>query len=194
LTIRPEYLPAPLSVLEAAERWHSNTKTTIEEMKAAPAASLSAALDSLDPKAFGWLADTLTRLCNHLFNGQLTARYFVGAFGEQLVPKEFWSLPGAETALVRGADLPFEQRRVRYQLFLLRSEFDALFKRPLPNAQMSALVAALREHADKPSPERRKIVRQRPKFREYHITDDRWREAERQAPGLRRGRRPKSSR
>jgi hypothetical protein len=180
MTVRPEYVPSDLAVLEAAERWHPDAKATIEQMRPAPAASISVALDSYSSAA--WLSDTLKRLCDCLFAGQLTARYSVGAFGWHTLSGENWSLPGAETALFRGA----------VPLYFLRSEFDALFKRPFPNAKMPALVAALREHADKLGPERRELVGQLPQFRDHHITDPIWREAERDAP-LPRGRRPKSS-
>jgi hypothetical protein len=189
------YLPLPKAVLEAAKRWYPQEPAivTIER------GDLYEAALKL-PVEPAWFSDTLRRLRDCLFGGQLTAYYFPALFGlrEAAVGGEFWATQEADDALVKGEYWPFGRpnRQRPFPLYLLKSEFDALLsgrqstakkERPLPRAMQPKLAEALREY-DKPGPERRQAVKGRPEFAPYHITEEDWRRAERQAP-LPRGRR-----
>ena len=84
-------------------------------------------------------------------------------------------------------------QRPSYSLFLKQSELDRLLsdqpaqKRSLPELKIPDLVAAMRTHADLNRARQREALRKSPEFERYHITDDRFREAEKQVP-----RRPRS--
>jgi hypothetical protein len=70
-------------------------------------------------------------------------------------------------------------------LFLKESELDALLtanKRPLPQSKVRELAEAMRKLEDLTRVEQRAALRQSTEFGQYHITDDQFREAERQVP------------
>jgi hypothetical protein len=187
VSARPEYIPWQQAVLEALGRWHPEA---IEELRAKGLGLSEATL--AETGACAALDVTLRRLRGFVSTGELVPHYGVGVFGWLAVPQDFWAAPEGEDALGSGYYSPSPgHRKPSYQLRVLKSELDALFKKRVSfsPSRISALVEALKQHDHELGPKRRELVSQLPQFRDYHITDDIWREAEKQAP-LPRGRRP----
>jgi len=140
---------------------------------------------------------TVHRLRNFLHQGkQLKAYYFGGLLDNDrhAVSREFWATPAADDVLEAGTYWPFGRpnawydRRPSYPLFLIRLELDALLndepgpRKLLPAGKMPDLVKALHKLDHLNRADQRKAVRDMPEFRRYHITDDIFSEAARQAP------------
>ena len=151
---------------------------------------------------------TVHRLRDVLHQGkQLKAYYFGGLFdnNRHAVAREFWATPDADGVLEDGFYQPFGQRSLRpwenrrgcYPLVVLRIELNALLndapsarKPSLPAGKISKLVEALHELEHLNRAEQRKTVNELPEFRRYHITDDNFNEAARQAGRRKAGRKP----
>ena len=98
---------------------------------------------------------TVHQLRNLLHEGKLKAYYFRDD-GCHSVSRDFWATAQADGVMESGTYWPFGkpprgyESRPNYSLFLLQLELDALLserpatKRPLPNAKIPDLVAALR--------------------------------------------------
>jgi|SRR6516225_521600 hypothetical protein len=161
----------PNAVREAAQRWYPEAKATIEELSALDRDHrLSETIIAEKATGASWLTNTARQLLDYLYAGQLAAYYFVDAFGWQMVQSEFWSSPYAEDALRSGWFWPFgrRQRQPSYQLYLVRSEFEALFlqanlkKGSFKPSMMPALKALVRECADiKPRAEQFRLIREK---------------------------------
>jgi len=179
------------AVYMAARRWHPEKQADAEAIEHSQAAIVLAAADG----AFDYfLVDTVKRLLGFLMTGRLVAKYFVKLFGIgwQSVSQQDWLAPDAADVL-RGS-IPYRPYADQqpYELYVDKAQFEALLKTPLPEVKKRALVAALEKYKDKSRDDRRQFVGGLPDFAPHHITDDVWREGEKQAP-LKRGRRPKSS-
>ncbi len=125
------------------------------------------------------------RLRNFLHQGKLNAYYF-DADGCHSAPRALWAAAHANGALMAGTFYsvprallatvklsgPFEGFG---RLFLLQSELDELLKRPvekrpLPEAKMKELVAALRELDDLPNRTAQlEALSNMPEFRDYTV-------------------------
>jgi hypothetical protein len=149
---------------------------------------------------------TVHRLRNVLHQGKQLKAYYFGSLldnDRQAVSREFWATPAGDGALEAGTYWPFGrpntwyERRPSYPLLLIRLELDALLndepsarKPSLPAGKMSKLVEALHELDHLNRAEQRKTVNELPEFRRYHITDDNFNEAARQAGRRKAGRKP----
>jgi hypothetical protein len=170
----------PDAICEAAQRWYPEAKATIEELSAlGPRLSETAIAE----KATGsWLTDTAKRLLERLCAGQkeFAAYYFADAFGWLKVESEIWSSPHAEETLLSGYYWPFgrRQRQPSYQLYLVRSEFDALIPPASPAPKVMSvpeIVAFLHDHPDKTRKEQWRLIREQ--FPDRDIPRTRWRQA-----------------
>ena len=134
------------------------------------------------------------QLRNRLHQGKLHGYYFRHE-GRHSVSRDFWATAEADGALESAIYWPFGRptgfmsSRPNYSPLLLQSELDALLsephpkKKPFQRAKMPGLVAALRRLNDLPSREKqREALRKLPEFEPYHLTDDVFREAEKQVP------------
>jgi hypothetical protein len=134
------------------------------------------------------------QLRNLLHQGKLHGYYF-GHGGRHSVSRDFWATAEADGALESSIYSPFGRptrfydSRPNYSLLFLQSELDALLSEPhpkkktFPRAKMPGLVAALRRLDDLPNREKqREALRKLPEFEPYHLTDDVFREAEKQVP------------
>jgi hypothetical protein len=172
----------PDAVREAAQRWYPEAKATIEELSAL-GPKLSPAMVEEKAGDVGWLTNTVKQLLGHLCAGELVAYYLsdaFGSFGWLKVQREFWSSPYAEDALWSGWYWPFgrRQRQPSYQLYLVRSEFDALIS-PVPSApkvmSVPEIVAFLHDHPDKTRKEQWRLICEQ--YPDRHIPRRRWRQA-----------------
>jgi hypothetical protein len=172
---------------------------------AARAFSRASLPDPLQHEFEDIVRQTVHRLRNDLHQGkQLKAYYFGGLLDNdrQALSREFWATPAADGVLEGGTYWPFGrpnawyERRPSYPLFLIRLELDALLndepgaRKPLPTGKMPDLVKALQEFDHLNRAEQRKTVSEQPEFRRYHITDDNFNEAARQAGRRKAGRKP----
>jgi len=132
------------------------------------------------------------QLRNLLHQGKLHGYYF-GHGGRHSVSRDFWATAGSRRGIrvywPFGRPTRFYESRPNYSLLLLQSELNALLsephpkKKPFQRAKMPGLVAALRRLDDLPSREKqREALRKLPEFEPYHLTDDVFREAEKQVP------------
>jgi hypothetical protein len=206
------YMPTREAIVRAAEYWFPERIAALEraaapqsETKAdnsseALARALSQPLgipDALRHEFSDIVNQTVHRLRNLLHQGELTAYYFGGLFGDgrHAVSSGFWATTAADGVMESGTYWPFGkptrwyESRPNYSLFLLQSELDALLseqpakKRPLPKAKMPELVAALRKLDDLPNRRAQfQALCDMPEFREFKITDVLFREAARQVP------------
>ena len=201
------YIPIPDAVLATAKFWFplqitAPERITESQSETKPDNSIDAAVSALLPpqvldKLHKALNETAHRLRNFLHQGELKAYYFEND-GHHSVSRDFWATTDADEVMELGI-WPFgEPSRGHGQrpLFLKELELDALLseqpakKRPFPEAKMPDLVAALRRLDHLPNRKKqREAVRKLPEFKEYRLTDDVFREAERQVP-RRRGRKP----
>ena len=138
-----------------------------------------------------WM-QTAHRLRNFLHQGTIKAYYFDDN-GPQVVAINFWLTDAADGVLETGTYWPFGSPNTSWgrrpnRLFLLQSELDKLLsdepsRRSFPEAKLPDLVAALRRFDDLPNREKqRAAIRKLPEFGQYHITDDVFRRAQKQAP------------
>jgi hypothetical protein len=206
---RPDgYLPTQDAVVRAAQHWFADKFAALEPVAASETQTeqrndLEAAVRVLSqpPIPDGWRHVfeeirmlTVNRLRNFLHQGKLKAYYF-GHDGRHSVSSDFWAMAHADVVIESGIYWPFgkptnwHESRPNYSLFLLQSEVDALLseqpanKLPLPRAKMPEVVAALRKLDDLPNREKqREALRKLPEFERYHLTDDVFREAEKQVP------------
>jgi hypothetical protein len=202
------YLPTREAIVRAAECWFSDEFAALQSA-AAPGSQtksdndLDAAVRAFSQPQFpdAWrhpfaeiASQTVYRLRNFLHQGKLKAYYF-GDDGCHSVSREFWATAQARGVVESGTYWPFgeptrrHEERLRYPLFVKQSELDALLseqpaeKPGLPGAKMPDLVAALRTLDDLPNREKqREALRKLPEFERYHLTDDVFREAEKQVP------------
>jgi len=202
------YLPMRDAIVTAAQRWFVEEiaafdravedQAKIDDAGKAGGDSMDRALSQAQPVMQMVAADiyqqTVDKLRNLLHLGKLTAYYF-GSLLDQArhaVPANFWATADADGVLEEGRHWPLGQQiRFVRPLFLLVSEFDAQLsdqparKRPLPEAKIPDLVAALRRFDYLPRKEQRAAVCSTPEFEPYEITERVFREAEKTA-----GRRP----
>jgi hypothetical protein len=209
------YVPVPEGIDKAAICWFPEQMAALE--RAAGSQSETKADNSIDAavRAFCQLQvphalqlefqdianQTVHRLRNSLHQGKLNAYYFEHD-GRHCVSRDFWVTGQANGVLESGIYWPFGkpprfwESRPNYRLLLLQSELDALLseqptKKPLPRTKMPDLVAALRRLDDLPNREKqRAAARELPEFEQYHLTDDVFREAEKQVP-RKPGRKPR---
>jgi hypothetical protein len=167
------YLPIPDAVLAAAKLW------------------FPVQLDlPLQPQVLDALHNALNeaahRMRNFLHQGELKAYYFEND-GHTSVSHGFWATTDADEVMESGIWHFGEPTRGHGErsLFLKESELDALLtakKRPLPPSKVQELAEAMRKLEDLTRAEQRAALRQSPEFVPYHITDHRYREAEKQMP------------
>ncbi len=192
------WFPERIAALERAEAPQSETRA--DDSSEALARALSQPLgipDALRHEFHDIVNQTVHRLRNLLHQGELTAYYFGGLFGDgrHAVSSGFWATTAADGVMESGTYWPFGkptrwyESRPNYSLFLLQSELDALLseqpakKRPLPKAKMPELVAALRKLDDLPNRRAQfQALCNMPEFCEFKITDVLFREAARQVP------------
>jgi hypothetical protein len=144
----------------------------------------------LQPQVRDALYDALNeaahRLRNLLHQGELEAYYF-GSDGRHSISRDFWATTDADVVMESGIwhfGEPSGEHSQR-PVFLKESELDALLttnKRPLPQSKVRELAEAMRKLEDLTRVEQRAALRQSTEFGQYHITDDQFREAERQVP------------
>ena len=162
-------MPVQEAIARAAEYWLPERFAAVEEA-AAPQSETS--LDALAraPSQPTVIPDALRHQFHDIVNptvhrlrnstpGKLKAYYFEDN-GCHSVSREIWATVHADGVMESGTYWPFGKparsykSRPNYSLFLLQSELDALLteqpakKRPLPNAKMPELVAALRKLDD----------------------------------------------
>ncbi len=205
------YVPTQEAIARALEYWfaeriaalkraiapQSETKPDISLDTLVRTLSRALLPDALRQEFVDIAVQTVHRLRDDLHQGkQLKAFYFGGLFdnSRQTVSREYWATAQADGVMKSGTYWPFgkpprwNKSRPNYSLFLLQSELDALLineptaRKPLPPGKISDLVKALRtlDHLNRVN--QRKAVRDMPEFRRYHITDDIFSEAARQAP------------
>jgi hypothetical protein len=201
------YLLTREAIACAAEYWFPEKVAALEsaappESAANPDNSIEAAVRAFSRppipeerrRAFDELAtEAVHRLRNFLHQGKLNAYYFDGG-GRRALSRDFWVISEADGVLETSTYWPFGQpnawheRRPSCPLFLLRSELDTLLsdqpsRRPFPQAKLPDLVAALRRLDDLPNRKKqRAAIGKLPEFGQYHISDDVFRKAEKQAP------------
>lgn len=137
---------------------------------------------------------TAHQLRNFLHQDTIKAYYFDNN-GCQVVACNFWASPAANGVLETGIYWPYGRPNARYEqrpsypLFLKQLGLDALLseqpaeKPGLPRTKMPDLVAALRTLNDFSNrSKQREAARKLPDFERYHLTDDVFREAEKQVP------------
>ena len=198
------YVPLHEAMFTAAKVWYPEQISALEtaaapvpELQTKPNNSLDAAVRAFSqPIPAAWQDDawrhafaniwseTAHRLRNLLHQDTIKAYYFDNN-GRHAVPCDFWPTPGADGVLETGIYWSFG----RYPLFFGQSELDGLLseqpakKRPFPIAKMPELVAALHKLDDLPNrAAQHQAVSNMPEFREFRITNARFREAARQAP------------
>lgn len=203
------YVPTQEAIVRAAEYWFPERFAALERA-AAPQSeqALAQALsqppgipDALLHEFRDIVNQTMHQLRNFLHEGKLKAYYFRDD-GCHSVSRDSWATAQADGVMESGTYWPFGkpprwyESRPNYSLFLLQLELDALLserpatKRALPNAKIPDLVAALRTLDDLPNRKKqREALRKLPEFERYHLTDDVFREAEKQVP-RKRGRKP----
>ncbi|MFZ1884043.1 MAG: hypothetical protein WAU53_10710 [Rhodoplanes sp.] len=202
------YVPVPEAIARAAEYWLPERLAALErtyalQLEPKPDNSLETLArvlsqpsisDALRNELQGIVIETVHRLRNSLHQGELTTYYFED-YGRRSVSCEFWATADADGVIESGTYWSFGrptrwyESRPHYRLFLLKSELDALLseqpvkKRPLPEAKVPELVAALRKLDDLPNRTAQlQALCNMPDFREFKITDALFREAARQAP------------
>ena len=198
------YLPSQDAILRAAGYWFPEQFAVLEgaaesQSEAKPDDSIDAAARAFSQPQFPdalkeIVIQAVRQLRNRLHQGKLHGYYF-GHEGRLSVPRDFWGTAEADGALELGIYWPFGrptrfyESRPNYSLLLLQSELDALLseshakKKSFPRAKMPGLVAAMRGLDDLPSREKqREALRKLPEFEQYHLTDDVFREAEKQVP------------
>jgi hypothetical protein len=210
-----EYLPTPEAIVRAAEYWFPDKISAVDaaaapESRMKPNNNLDAVVRAFSqpqvPDAWRHafeeiVGQTAHRLRSFLHQGTLEAYYF-GNDGRHSVSREFWATPLAHGVVETGVYWPFghpkrwHDQRLYHSLFVKQSELDALLseqpaeKRRLPRAKKPDLVTALRTLDHLPNRQKqREAVRKLPEFEGYHLTDDVFREAEKQVP-RKRGRKP----
>jgi hypothetical protein len=135
------------------------------------------------------LKQTVDRLRNLLHQGTLKACYF-GKRGCVFVSHHFWATTDANGVTELGIYRPTSQRPLCYgfALLLLQSELNALLseqppqKPPFPESKIPELVEAMRKLDNLNRAQQRAALRESPEFQRYHLTDRRFREAEKQVP------------
>jgi DNA polymerase III delta prime subunit len=209
------YLPTRDAIVRAAERWFPDKIAALEtaaapESQTKPDNNLDAAARAFSQPqvpdawrhAFEEIASqTVHRLRNFLHQGTLKAYYF-GDDGCHSVSRQFWATAKAHGVMESGTYWPFGEptrwhdQRLHHPLFVKQSELDALLneqhveKPGLPGAKMRDLVVALRTLDHLPNRRKqREALRKLPEFERYHLTDDVFREVEKQVP-RKRGRKP----
>jgi hypothetical protein len=198
------YLPAQEAILRAAESWSPEQFAALDgdaesETETKPRDNIDAAVRAFSqPQLSDALKEAAIRavrkLRNLLHQGRLRGYYFRHG-GRQSVSRDFWATAEADGTLELGIYWPFGRptrlyvSRPNYALLFLQSELDALLSephpepKPFPSAKMPDLVAALRSVDDLPNREKqREVLRKLPEFAPYHLTDDVFREAEKQVP------------
>jgi hypothetical protein len=197
--------PESFAALEIAAAPQSETKTDNGLEALARALSQPPVIpDALCHEFQDIINQTVHLLRNLLHQGELTAYYFSGLFGDgrHAVSSGFWATTAADGVMESGTYWPigrpaaWHEQRPGYPLFLLQAELDALLsdavveKRPFPEARMPDLVAALLKMDDLSNRrDQHRALCELPQFRQYHITDRVFREAARRAPrrpGVRR--------
>jgi hypothetical protein len=183
------WFPLQIAALEGVTESQSETKPD-NSIDAAVSALLP--LQVLDALHYA-LNETGYRLRNFLHRGGLKAYYFEND-GHHSVSRGFWATTDADEVMESGIWHFGEPSRGHGQrpLFLKESELDALLtakKRPLPLSKVQELAEAMRKLEDLTRAEQRAALCQSPEFEQYHITNDQFREAEKQVPA-RRGRKP----
>jgi hypothetical protein len=197
------YVWAPEAIHRAAVWWFPEQMAAVEratglQSKTKPDNYFEAAWLSLrqEPHTLREFQDilnqTVRRLRNLLHQGKLNAYYFED-LGRVFVSPHFWATTDANGVMEVGIyGLPL---CYGFALLLLQSELEALLseqpakKRPLPDSKVSELVAAMRKLGHLSRPQQREELRKSREFGQYHITDRRFREVEKQVPA-RRGRKP----
>ena len=213
------YVPTQEAIVRAAQYWFPERFAALERAAAPPSETnpdesplkaLARALSSLsrpvfpaalEPEAKDMLNQVVQRLRNLLHQGTLVAYYFEND-GRKSVSRDFWATAQADGVMESGTYWPFgkparwPESRPNYSLLLLQSELEQVLseqlpkKQPFPKAKMPDLVAALRTLDDLPNREKqREALRNLPEFEPYHLTDDIFREAEKQVP-RKAGRKP----
>ena len=199
------YVPVQEAIARAAEYWLPERFAAVEEAAAPQSETSLDAMarapsqptvipDALRHEFHDIVNQTVHRLRNFLHQGKLKAYYFEDN-GCHSVSREIWATVHADGVMESGTYWPFGkptrwyESRPNYSLFLLQSELDALLteqpakKRPLPNAKMPELVAALRKLDDLPNRTAQlQAVCNMPEFREFKITHALFREAVRHVP------------
>jgi hypothetical protein len=201
------YLPTQDAVVRAVQSWFPDKIAALEptaaQTQTAPKNDLQAAVRIFSqppiPDAWRHVFEevrvlTVSRLRNFLYEGTLKAYYF-SHDGCHSVSREFWATAQADGVLESSTYWPFGQPTRRYDqqrhylLVLKQSDLDALLneqarkRRPFPKAKMPDLVEALRKLEQLPNRKKqREALRKLPEFAQYHLTDDVFREAEKQVP------------
>src|SRR5262245_58368789 len=108
--VPPGYMSLLDAVREAVERWYPSSADTPDLLLAA------------------WRDDTRNRLRGYLFDSRLSSRCFT-EIGPTDIFHVFWATADAADAVSSGYHWPFgrRQRQPCYEVYLLRSEFEALF-------------------------------------------------------------------
>ena len=195
------YVSIPNAVLMVAKFWFppqiaSPERVTESQSEPKPDNSIHNAVSGLlQPQVLDALHNALNetahRLRNFLHQGKLKA-YFFENDGHNSVSRGFWATTDADGVMESGIWHFGEPSRGHGQrpLLLKEWELDALLtakKRPLPASKVRELVEAMRKLEDLTRVKQRATLCQSPEFKQYHITDDQFREAEKQVPA-RRGR------
>ena len=191
------FFPEQIAAIERAPSAGSETKPNNFVDAVARAFSRSQVLNTLQREFRNIVNQTERRLRNFLHQGKLNAYYF-DADGCHSVPRALWATAHADVAVVSGTFYSVPRALCATAkvsgafegfgpLFLLQSDLDELLKRPvekrpLPEAKMTEIVAALRELDDLPNRTAQlEALSDMPQFRAYTITHAVFRKAARQA-------------
>src|SRR6266851_5218820 len=202
------YLPTRVAIVRAAECWFPDEVARLEaasapDLQKTPDNSVDALARALSQMRIPDVLQlefqvivnqTVRRLHDFMHLGKLKTYYFEYD-GRHSVSREYWSTAEADGSIESGTYWPlgkavrWYEQRLNYALVFKQSELDALLnERPaenaeLPRAKMPDLVAALRSLDHLPNRKKqREVLRRLPEFEQYHLTDDIFREAEKQVP------------
>jgi hypothetical protein len=203
------YVPTQGAIVRAAEYWFPERIAALERAAAPPSEtkpdhSLEALARALSPPSVipealrhefqDIVSETIHRLRNFLHRDQLKAYYFEND-GCRSLPREFWATAHADGVMESGTYWPcgrptrWHEQRPNHPLFVKQSELDALLsdqsakKATLLKSKIPELVAAMRKFDKRLNrKEQREALRKLPEFERYHLTDDVFREAEKQVP------------
>jgi hypothetical protein len=188
------WFPEQMAALERATESQSETKPNDGVEAAARACSPPQVPQTFQLEFQDIVNQIVHRLRNFLHRGELNAYYFDND-GRHSVARDFWATTQAGGTMESGIYWPYGkpprlfETRPHYPLFLLQLELDTLLsdqpakKRPLPEAKMPELVAALRKLGDLPNRAAQlQALRDMPEFREFKITNALFRQAARHVP------------